>query len=193
MNLSGSRPFDVSHDHPNLLIECGVNYQMHMLRHYHIGQQLELVALSCSLYGADDRLSESIVRQNRQTIMDAESYESDPSVVIEVFQFQLWSKCVNEDSLSITNVPYYALFESPSCRRRHKMSTTLAGAPLCVISAIQCLVAIETAGAQGSCPVYYNGIFPCFFGGLLSRLVASMFSARMIRGRVWAGSMMSSI
>src|ERR1041385_558985 len=41
-------------------------------------------------------------------------------------------------------------------------------------------------------PPPYNGIFPCFFGGFLSRLVRSIRSASMSRGRVSRGSITSS-
>jgi len=38
----------------------------------------------------------------------------------------------------------------------------------------------------------YNGIFPCFFGGFVSRLFLNISSALISRGRVSLGSMMSS-
>ena len=38
----------------------------------------------------------------------------------------------------------------------------------------------------------YSGMFPCFFGGELSTLLASIRSALMITGRVSAGSITSS-
>ena len=38
----------------------------------------------------------------------------------------------------------------------------------------------------------YNGIFPCFFRGMLSTLFSSMRSARITRGRVSCGSITSS-
>ena len=38
----------------------------------------------------------------------------------------------------------------------------------------------------------HSGRFPCFFGGLRSRLDASVSSASISRGRVSRGSMMSS-
>src|SRR5690242_9110503 len=39
----------------------------------------------------------------------------------------------------------------------------------------------------------YNGIFPCFLAGLVSRLLLSISSALIKRGRVSFGSMTSSI
>ena len=41
-------------------------------------------------------------------------------------------------------------------------------------------------------PRTYNGIFPCFLGGLVARLSCSISSASMRRGRVSCGSMTSS-
>jgi len=43
------------------------------------------------------------------------------------------------------------------------------------------------------CEVHHNGIFPCFFGGLVSRLFSRSASARMSFGLVWAGSITSSM
>src|SRR6266571_3934934 len=40
----------------------------------------------------------------------------------------------------------------------------------------------------GLLPRCHNGIFPCFFGGFLSRLFSSNASARISLGLVWAGS-----
>src|SRR5579883_101524 len=41
--------------------------------------------------------------------------------------------------------------------------------------------------------IRHNGIFPCFLGGFLSTLFSSIFRARMSAGRVWAGSITSSM
>jgi len=40
---------------------------------------------------------------------------------------------------------------------------------------------------------FYNGIFPCFLGGLVSRLLAVISRARMSFGRVSFGSIISSM
>ena len=47
--------------------------------------------------------------------------------------------------------------------------------------------------ARGKNAGSIDGILPCFFGGFVSRLFQAATSARISFGRVWAGSITSSM
>lgn len=54
------------------------------------------------------------------------------------------------------------------------------------------LAGVSPAAWAQSLSCAYNGMFPCFFGGLKSRLLRSMPRALMMRARVSRGSITSS-
>jgi hypothetical protein len=67
-------------------------------------------------------------------------------------------------------------------------ASTPASAAICRKSAD----ADHSNPAARPAPISYSGMFPCFLGGFLSRLVFSAASARTSRARVSLGRMTSS-